>query len=304
MMAVFRSFSLILLLLSALPAGADSATQAVVKSPLLWRIDGKVPVYLFGTIHIPDPRATTLHPSVEQAFADSDMVLTELKMDMDTMTAASKAMLLPDKQSLSALLGAGQRQQLETELKAIKPQLKLVLFDRLKPWALATQLVLLPLQQKYPGVPTLDQQLAQRAEQLGKQTEGLEKLDEQLGIFDSLSQADQLSFLQDAIDGVAEARRTGNNLVELLVDAWLSGDESRVAALLDEFQGSNNELNARLAKALIDDRNQTMSQRLHARIKAKPNTRYFVAIGAAHLIGDKSVVALLRRQGYTVTRIQ
>src|SRR3990167_2035542 len=127
MMAVLRSFSLILLLLSASSAIADSSANTAVKSPLLWRVEGKGPVYLFGTIHIPDPRATTPHPSVEQAFAGSEIVLTELKMDMETMTAASKAMLLPEKQTLSALLGAGQRQQLETELKAIKPQLKLVL---------------------------------------------------------------------------------------------------------------------------------------------------------------------------------
>ena len=40
-----------------------------VKAPFLWRIEGPVPSYLYGTIHVPDAQVTNLPPAVEQAFA-------------------------------------------------------------------------------------------------------------------------------------------------------------------------------------------------------------------------------------------
>lgn len=277
-------------------------------APMLWRVDdngldSKTPQYLFGTIHIPDPRVTTLHPAVEQAFAGSELVLTELKLDMSMMMAAAQASLLPEQQKLSEQLTPALRAQLATELKAISGQLKPAMFDRLKPWALASQLALLPIQLKHPGVPALDFQLAQRAESEGKQNDGLEQLEEQLGIFDRLNQGEQLALLQETLDGLAKARKTGDDVVERLTKAYLQGDEAAVQTLLEEFEGDNKALNDKLSKALLDDRNQVMTQRLVARMKAQPTTRLFVAVGTAHLIGDKSIVALLRKQGYTVTRI-
>ncbi|NQD36059.1 TraB/GumN family protein [Permianibacter sp. IMCC34836] len=308
----FRSLP-ILLLLSGLFAAAPTVhaaeSLAVKNAPLLWRVEGNgidrdAAPYLFGTIHIPDPRVTQLHPAVEAAFKASTLVLTELKLDLALQAAAAQASLLPAPQSLSAQLTPALRVQLETELKAINSQLRPVMFDRLKPWALATQLALLPIQLKNPGVPALDFQLAQRAEAEGKTNEGLEQLEEQLIIFDRLSQTEQLALLKEALDALAKARKTGDDMVEQLTTAYLRGDEADVQQLLEAFEGDNKALNDKLSKALLDDRNQVMTKRLLQRIKTQPKTRLFVAVGAAHLIGDKSIVALLRQQGYTVTRIE
>lgn len=293
------------LLLTAMPLFAGAAeTTSAVRAPLLWRVEGEVQVYLFGTIHIPDPRVTRLHPAVDQAFAESDVLMTELKMDMTTMSAAAQAMMLPANQKLSNLLTREQRVQLETELLAIHPQLKLARFERLKPWALATQLAVLPIQLKHPGVPALDVQLTQRAEGEGKATDALEQLQEQLGIFDGLTPSDQAQLLSESLDGLAKARLTGVSLIEQLTDAYLSGDEQQIERFLQAVQGENKALNDRLAKALIDDRNRTMVTRLLAKMKAQPEQRFFVAVGAAHLTGPTSLVVLLRKQGYQVTRIR
>jgi len=312
MVAMKRMSRLIgLLLVTSLFTMAGSAASSVGVRPvaLLWRIDGgaipsNAPQYLFGTIHIPDPRVTALHPVVEQAFAGSEVVLTELKLDMTMMTAAAEASMLPKAQKLSSVLTASVRQQLETELKAISPQLKLAMFDRLKPWALATQLVLLPMQLKHPGVASLDLQLAERAEREGKRNEGLEQLHEQLGIFERLSQAEQMAMLQETLTGLAKARQGGKDVVEQLTDAYLSGDESEIERLFDDLAGDNEALNDKLSKALIDDRNRVMTERLIRRLRQQGSTKHFVAVGAAHLIGEKSMLVLLRAQGFTVTRVQ
>ena len=295
--------SLFALLLLAGFGGATSANTEQ-NTPLLWRIETATPQYLFGTVHIPDPRVTTLHPEVEQAFAESEIVLTELRLDMSTMTAAAQASLLPANQSLSKMLTLAQLQQLKVELNAISSVLQPGMFDRLKPWAMATQLALLPIQLKHPGVPALDYQLAQRAEAEGKRNEGLEQLQEQLGIFDGLKPAEQIALLQDSLNGLAKARKEGKDPMELLTQAYLRGDEAGLQQVMKSLEGEQTPLNDRLMKALIDDRNQTMANRLVARFKAKPDTRHFVAVGAAHLVGEKSVIALLQKQGYRVTRIE
>lgn len=295
--------SLFALLLLAGFGGATSANTEQ-NTPLLWRIETATPQYLFGTVHIPDPRVTTLHPEVEQAFAESEIVLTELRLDMSTMTAAAQASLLPANQSLSKMLTLAQLQQLKVELNAISSVLQPGMFDRLKPWAMATQLALLPIQLKHPGVPALDYQLAQRAEAEGKRNEGLEQLQEQLGVFDGLKPAEQIALLQDSLNGLAKARKEGKDPMELLTQAYLRGDEAGLQQVMKSLEGEQTPLNDRLMKALIDDRNQTMANRLVARFKAKPDTRHFVAVGAAHLVGEKSVIALLQKQGYRVTRIK
>ena len=302
-MHLFHSL-LALLLLAGLGGAARANASVEQNAPLLWRIETATPQYLFGTVHIPDPRVTNLHPEVEQAFAESEVVLTELKLDMATMTAAAQASLLPANQSLSKMLTLAQLQQLKVELNAISGMLQPGMFDRLKPWAMATQLALLSIQLKHPGVPALDYQLAQRAEAEGKRNEGLEQLHEQLGIFDGLKQADQIALLQDSLNGLAKARKEGKNPMELLTQAYLRGDEAQLQQVMKSLEGEKTPLNDRLMKALIDDRNQTMASRLAARFKAKPDTRHFVAVGAAHLVGEKSVIALLQKQGYQITRIK
>ncbi len=289
-------------------AGQAAETKAATTGkPLLWRVDSKVPgaapSFLFGTIHIPDPRVTTLPVVVKQAFAESDVVVTELKLDMATMSAAASASLLPTNQSLQKMLTPALRQQLETELKAINPTLQVGMFDRLKPWALATQLVMLPMQLKHPGEPALDIQLAQQAEQEGKPTRGLEQLQEQLDVFEKLSQDEQLALLKDTLDGLAKARKQGKDVIELLTLAYISGDDVAVMRLLEEFEGGNTALNDKLERALLFDRNQRMAERLASQFKAESGQQFFVAIGAAHLIGEQSVVTLLRDKGYTVTRV-
>jgi len=52
------------------------------RSPFLWKIEGNgPPTYLYGTIHVPDPRVTELPSAVKAAFGASQAVFTEIRMD-------------------------------------------------------------------------------------------------------------------------------------------------------------------------------------------------------------------------------
>src|SRR5687767_1251819 len=79
-------------------AQAPAQTQApvsAVKTPFLWRIEGPVPSYLYGTIHVPDAQVTVLPPAVEKAFASSAAVFTEIPMDGALQIGMMGKMMLP-----------------------------------------------------------------------------------------------------------------------------------------------------------------------------------------------------------------
>ena len=61
---------------SALHVVAVEETDRIqpTENPYLWRIEGETPSYLFGTIHLPDPRVTTFHPEVVKAIRGADAI--------------------------------------------------------------------------------------------------------------------------------------------------------------------------------------------------------------------------------------
>ncbi|MFZ5557758.1 MAG: TraB/GumN family protein [Pseudomonadota bacterium] len=66
-----------------LAVGAVRPAQAFEQG-LLWQVtaQGKVRGYVFGTIHLGDPRVAEIRPGVADALIASDAVVTELAMDL------------------------------------------------------------------------------------------------------------------------------------------------------------------------------------------------------------------------------
>ena len=290
----------LILLLLVFCASASSAVEQ--RAPLLWKIDGPQTHYLFGTIHLPDPRVTTLAAPVTEALKQSKLIVTELEFSAGNIMAMSTAGMLPVGESLTEKLPEDLRQALQLELKAIDPNYQLAMFDRMKVWTMATNLALLPVQKKYRGLAPLDMQLVQLAAKHGARNIGLEKLHEQLDIFDTLSLDEQLSLLRDAVELRKKARTTGPDFLELMITAYVEGNAQAILRLTEEGLSESPELSERLRKTLIDERNQNMADRIDVLIKTPKQKPMFIAVGAAHLIGESSVVDLLRKKGYTITR--
>ena len=280
-----------------------NAYAAAPSAPLLWKIEGTNTHYLFGTIHAPDPRVTKLPKAVENAFSASKIIATELELDASTIMAMANASMLPAGQTLSADLPTALKAKLEAELKHISPQLSLAMFDRMKIWALATNLQLLPMTLKYPGVPSLDIKLAQDAQKAGKKNIGIETLDEQLRIFDSLSTADQIALMNETVNQTKANREAGINLLEIMLSAYIKGDAQKIVELTNEGFDVNNLLAQKLKKQLIDDRNVVMADRIYEMTIKRGHQTHFFAVGAAHLVGEGSIIELLQKRGLSITRV-
>ena len=139
--------------------------------------------------------------------------------------------------------------------------------------------------------------LQSRASAAGTPVHGLETIEEQVGVFAGLPEADQVALLDAALALNAEVDR----LYEDMKRAYLAGDLDALQQIAEEQQATSDPaLEARLEDRLIGSRNRRMAERLTVHL-----TRggAFVAVGALHLSGDAGVLHLLEQQGYRVERV-
>src|SRR5437868_1070836 len=95
----------------ALTASISLATQTAgtqikpTEKPFLWRIEGPVPSYLYGTVHVPDQRVLALPDVVRRAFDASDVFTAEIPLDAATQGALLGKVMLPPGQDLRKIAG-------------------------------------------------------------------------------------------------------------------------------------------------------------------------------------------------------
>jgi uncharacterized protein YbaP (TraB family) len=128
----------------------------------------------------------------------------------------------------------------------------------------------------------------------GDKPEGaLETAEFQLGIFDSMSQDAQVSFLMEAVTNMDQTKP----MLDRMVVEWAEGDAEELAAVMNEGMSD-----PKVAEALLYSRNANWAGWIDTRLDT-PGT-VFIAVGAGHLAGAKSVQDYLAQKGITVTRVK
>ena len=272
------------------------------ENPFLWKIEGTRPSYLFGTIHFPDPRVTTLPDSVETAFRNSQVVYTEIPLDRATMVAQVSKLMLTGGQTLLDIVPPELISRTEKYMKSINPALTIEPFTKFKVWALALSLSSLEQQVNNPGKLALDAQLYQRAQQQGKKVAGLETVEEQIAIFDNLNQNEQIKMLKDTLDFIDAAKEKGVNIPEQFIAWYTKGDIDAFGNLLMQYVKKDKFYDAFLQKVLYK-RNQLMAERIVKIIQTNPDKSHFFAIGAGHFWGKSAIQNYLAKQGLEIKRM-
>ncbi len=280
-----------------------TAIAETVEKPFLWKIETKQPSYLFGTIHLPDERVTTLHPSVETAFAESEYVYTEIPLDTKDMLSQVKYLLLEGDTTLYDIVPADLIQRSEQQIKEINPALTIEPFAKFKVWALATSLPLLEQQLKNPGVMALDAQLYQRASNEGKGVGGIETMQEQMQYFEALSQKEEIKMLRDTIEFMEQADTDGTPIAEEFIKFYTQGDIEEFSDLMIKYV-KEDEFSREFIQKILHDRNFIMADRIEKKLKKNPSRSYFFAVGAGHFGGDTGVQKLLMKKGFKIKRIE
>ena len=274
-------------------------------SGLLWKIEreGLEPSYLFGTMHVTDPRVTTLPDGARKVFDKASTVVIETTevLDQSKMMAVfverPDLMMFMDGTTLDSLLTPAERETVEKALKArgIPP----ASVAKMKPWIISA-MVALPaceLARKAAGAPVLDVKLGEEAKAAGKALEGLETAADQLDAMASLP-------MDFHVKGLVETLKLGSRMddvIETMIVLYQRGETGIFWPLFRAVlpSGEDEAGYAAFEATMVSERNKTMVERAEA-ILERGNA--FIAVGALHLPGPQGLVSLLQKDGYTVTR--
>lgn len=279
------TLSAIYLFLIAFPAISLTA------APLLWRVEGPRPSYLYGTVHSSDPRLKGIAPSVFKALDACQSFHPEIELSPDMAGLMAARLFNPTAPDLETSLPPPLWERLKVAGASLGlPEL---LLHRLSP-GLAALLFAAPPEETDISA-TVDGQLYEHSQARGLTIAALETIDEQLNLFDQLKPAQARALLVESLDDF----EAGHPQLNRLLDAYVSGDEGRIAAEVEaEFKNSSVH---ELVNPLLYQRNQVMAARAEVYLK---RGGAFVAVGAAHLVGPRSMIALLRSKGFKITRMR
>ncbi len=272
---------------------------------LLWRIekDGRSS-YLFGTMHMTDPRVTTLTPTARKAFTASETVVIETTdvLDRTRMIAAlmqkPELTMFTDGTTLASLLPPREIEGVNRALdrRGIAP----ASVARMKPWMLSAMLALpaCELARQATGAPVLDVSLAEDAKAAGKSLQGLETAMSQLEAMASLP-------MNFHIKGLVDTLKLGDRIddvIETMIVLYVNGDTGTFWPLLASMPGGlEDEAGyAAFEQTMITARNRMMVERAEPILAGG---KAFIAVGALHLPGAEGLVELFRKAGYTVTAV-
>lgn len=276
-----------------------SMTSAAQQPPryqgLLWEITGnglKKPSFLFGTMHVSSKLAFHLSDSFYHCIRRSEMVALETNPEhLQEDFAKSRMFFLGSMASRRPM----QRKTLPDQAFTISSYAD----------ALEAGLAYRPeminhllyrsyaMQEDFEENTFLDMYIYQVGSKLGKKATGVEDFDE----------SERLMFeaYRDAsID--RQNRRPGrsggyrNTSGELLNDAYRRGDLD----MLDSLSNRQSESQAFLEKFLYK-RNENMAHAIDSIVRS---TSLFAGVGAAHLPGERGVINMLRKMGYTLRPVQ
>lgn len=290
---------LTLLLFTALQNSyAESKDERGILHPngLLWKIEkqGMVDSYLYGTMHVGDPRVVNLAPEVELAFMQANHFVMEVLMNFKAMGYMASASFFSDGRTLKDVMGHLEYKRL-TSLINKRIFLSEDVLKHMKPWAVL-MLLMMPADQLAQSGAALDMVLYRRASQRKVKLTGLETAQEQVAVFESMSMDDQLWMLNRSIE---EIDNTDAQLPEML-NAYVDRDLAQLVRIQQAFMYEDSEIDDRFMYQLLDVRNVKMAKRISPVLK---QGNAFIAIGALHLPGEEGVLHLLEQQGFTVTSI-
>lgn len=284
------------------PAAQEATAEAVSKAPAsagpaLWKVaDEDTTIYVFGTVHMLPDTVDWNSGAVNEALASAGTLVTEIDMTPENIEAIGAAFqdkgMLPEGQTLRSLMNEEQLATYEAGLAKI--QIPAEVFDPMEPWL--ASIVLLQIVAQASGFTedkgvesVLESAIAPDTKRVA-----LETVDLQISVFDELPMDQQLTyFLEFAADPIE-----GIESLNALVDEWAEGDAETVGKMMNEaLQAHPN-----VAERLLYSRNKNWADWIETRLD-EPGT-VFMAVGAGHLSGEKSVQDYLVARGIQTTREQ
>ena len=291
----------VLLLLSLALVRADGPVALTGDWPAMWAVtDDDSQVYLFGTFHALPSDLQWKSDYFKSVMERTDV--TYFEADTTSATALLEFQrgmqqygLNPPGVTLSSLLG----EQRAIDFKKVAEEIAgvpMAQLEPLRPW-LAMITISMATFQKLGLQPSFgaDMVIEQRAQQEGDELKYLESGLSQIKAMVSLDDMGDFAMIDETIDQMNNFEEE----VNAMLSAWSKGDEQ---LMYESIVVGLKEVSEEAYKALFVNRNANWVTQIENLMEGEGD--YLMAVGAGHLVGDESVVELLRAKGFTVSRVQ
>lgn len=285
---LFILFTTVLMLFSA-----NSFSQKISKKypSLLWEITGnglKKPSYLFGTMHVSSKMVFHLPDSFYYAIKNVETVALELNPDVWQGQMVKLDQLQLNYKNFTQAPSTDYLNERSFQLEKYEDELKTALSS--EPTVVNSLLYRsYKSKEDFEEDTFLDLYIFQTGKKLGKRATGVENYYETEKIVleayaDMAKEKDRKTIDTDG--------ESISDIAKKMEDAYRAGDLDMLDSLSDMMDPSDAFRNKFLYK-----RNGIQTNSIDTILK---KSSLFVGVGAAHLAGDRGVIELLRKKGYTL----
>ncbi len=256
----------------------------VISQSLLWKISGNgmaSPSYLYGTIHLKDQRVFEWRDSVYIRLNRCQAFAGEIDLSLSNMMKAAALFLLPEGQTLHDRFSSEEYELVRSAVKSCSGY-DLAMFDKVKPVALIA--ICFGQNGMQHMEATVDELLYQKAVDNEKKVIGIETVEEQVAMMDKIPD----NYVVEFFENLGEQQEEFDKLIR----CYRKADLDSIFILMQ-----HEESGTLLDDELIRARNYRMAERIVPLLRQQST---FIAIGSGHLPGIEGVIALLRKEGYTV----
>ena len=277
-----------LLIFSAITLSVCSAQN---QSSLLWKISGnnlKSPSYIFGTFHLLCADDLKLPDTLLSIIHQSKQVFFEIKLDDPDMNRKVQQMItMKDGHKLNDFIKSADYDSVSSIFQS-KTKVPLSFVTSYKPYLLVPLLY----QSMLGCMPVgFELELQKVAKQNATPIYGLETLEYQMQIFDSIPYEQQAKMLVKNLLEFDESKKDLQKMIALYKRKNI--DEINSDVKDDKDFGEFEEM-------LLNIRNRNWIPIISNAVETMPS---FFAVGAGHLGGTKGVLNLLKTKGYNITPI-
>jgi uncharacterized protein YbaP (TraB family) len=253
-------------------------------------------VYLYGTVHAGKKEWYPLPDAVEEAFADSKVLVVEADItDVNAMAKSAPSMTYAAPDSLKGHVAPADYERFRKLLPRYSiPEGQVV---QLKPFMAVSVLVFSEWARLgYMPQIGIEAYLIRKAKADLKPVVELEGIDAQVRLMDSLTEAEN----REIFDGTLKALEMGLTSEQItgMVNAWQTGDANLMLDIARRY--NENVPGAKeFEEKFVWSRHDAMLEKIEGFLNSSRD-RHFIAVGSLHLAGPRGLVELLRKRGYLV----
>ena len=284
------------------PAQASVATPAVEfgNGPAMWRLaDADSEIYIFGTFHLLPNGLNWTTPAFDTAMLETETTYTEADTSSPEALQAIQLSvqtlgLNPPGVTLSSTLGPERA----AEFAAVAGEygLSMAQLEPLRPWLAVLSLTQIAFQSAgYDPQAGAETTILARA---NEQADAIAHFESAVSQIEAIASLDQLGEFANT-DESLEMLEDFNGFAERMLTMWQTGD---VDGLEKEIVLSVRESSQEAFDIIFKNRNANWVEQIKVLMAGEGD--YFLAVGAGHLVGEDSVIDMLRDNGFTVNRVQ